>query len=79
VSYPRRILVAWLLIFVLVPATRAADPPGMGIGNQMTDMFDTMLRPPDLRDYVLTPIFGKAPSNTMNSQRPRINHSHAIS
>ena len=37
------------------------------------------LRPPDLRDYVLTPIFGKAPSNTMNSQRPRINHSHAIS
>jgi len=43
VSYPRRILVAWLLLFVLVPATRAADPPGMGIGNQMTHMFDTML------------------------------------
>ena len=42
-SYPRRILVAWLLFFVLVPATRAADPPGMGIGNQMTNMFDTML------------------------------------
>ena len=42
-SYPRRILVAWLLLIVLVPATRAADPPGMGIGNQMTNMFDTML------------------------------------
>ena len=42
-SLSAKILLAWLLVFVLVPATRAADPPGMGIGNQMTDMFDTML------------------------------------
>ena len=42
-SFPTKTFVAWLLVLVLFPTAQAADPPGMGIGNQMTNLFDTML------------------------------------
>jgi hypothetical protein len=38
-----------------------------------------MVRPPDLRDYVLTPVFAKVASGTSDSQRPRMSHSHVMS
>jgi hypothetical protein len=34
---------AFVLVLVLLPAAQADDPPGTGIGNQMTAMFNTML------------------------------------
>jgi conjugative transfer pilus assembly protein TraH len=43
VSFAAKTLVAFLLVIALIPATQAADPPRTGIGNQMTEMFDTML------------------------------------
>ena len=42
-SLPTKTFVAWLLVLVLLPTAQAADPPGLGIGNQMSNMFDTML------------------------------------
>jgi len=43
VCFAAKTLVAFLLVTALIPAAQAADPPGTGIGNQMTEMFDTML------------------------------------
>ena len=42
-SLTAKTFLAWLLVLVLLPTAHAADPPGLGIGNQMTNMFDTML------------------------------------
>ena len=35
--------VVWLWVLVLSASAHAANPPGWGISNQMTNMFDTML------------------------------------
>jgi conjugative transfer pilus assembly protein TraH len=42
-SVPAKLTLAWLLVLALSAPAGAADPPGWGIGNQMTSLFDTLL------------------------------------
>jgi conjugative transfer pilus assembly protein TraH len=42
-SFPPKIVVAWLLLVVFCAPAHAADPAGSGISTQMSNLFDTML------------------------------------